>query len=72
MTLMRRYESHVRAGELLSPVYTIQPVVKPVSQPVLSCIQTFIRQPFWQPAVSCKRGIMFIITLTRVQERIII
>ena len=62
-------------------VYTIQwvfkpvvkGVVKPVSQPVVSCIQTFnpwqtavscmqpvvkpVVQPAWQPVVSCKRGL---------------
>ena len=43
-------------------VYTIQPDVKPVWQPVVSCIQTFNRllnrvvQPVWQPAVSCIAG----------------
>jgi len=50
-------------NELLSPVYTIQPVVKqvakPVWQPVVSCIQTFNRlsnpfdNRFDKTAVSC-------------------
>jgi len=53
--------------KVLSPVYTIQPVFKPIVKPdrppVVSCIQTFNRllnrvvQPFWQPVEWCKRGI---------------
>jgi len=34
---------HSRTQQHLSPVYTIQPVVKPFWQPVVSCIQTFDR-----------------------------
>jgi len=39
-------------------VYTIQPVVKPAWQPVVTCIQTFNRlwQLVWQQVVSCKWG----------------
>jgi len=35
------YDCHMRAFS--DPVYTIQPVVKPLEQPVVSCIQTFNR-----------------------------
>ena len=44
--------------QFLSPVYTIQPVVKPVWMFVYT-IQPVVKpvvQPVWQPAVSCKRG----------------
>jgi len=39
---------------LLNPVYTIQPVVKPVVvwQPAVYTIQPFVK-PIWQPVVSC-------------------
>jgi len=36
---------------LLSPVYTIQPVVKPVWQPVVSCIQPVVK-PVVQPGLT--------------------
>ena len=63
----------------LEPVYTIQPVVKPVEQPVeqrtLSCKQTFNRlstpvvEPVWQPVVSCKRGITRRLRVNSVDSR---
>jgi len=45
----------------LSPVYTIQPVVKAVVKPVwqpVKCLYTRYNRlsPVWQPAVSCKRS----------------
>jgi len=52
--------SHALPSNSKAPVYTIQPVVKPVVKPVwqtaVSCIQPVIKpvvQPLWQPVVSC-------------------
>ena len=68
-------------------VCTIQPVVKPVWQPVVSCIQTFNQlsnrvgqtvlvkpcwQPVWQQVVSCKRGLKGISTGSSVSAAITI
>jgi len=49
----KQYLREQKTRDTKSPVYTIQPVVKPVWQPVVKPVWQPVIKPVWQPAVSC-------------------